>query len=128
MFAARGHSSLSSEAGFPLSSRRNTGFRPANEHRERKFDEFGTHETITSRLVTKHRAGSSSAGGHLIHAPLLTKPFVDSDEAGLRVIAALTTVWAVCMRKAASTTVPNLLDLRCRFRVFGQYSMNAVHC
>src|SRR5260221_13240176 len=65
----------------------------------------------------------------LIHAPLLTKPFVDSDEAVYATIAALTNgVGHLYAEGGVDNKFPGLYWIYAFvFRVFGQYSMNPVH-
>jgi hypothetical protein len=90
----------------------------------------GTRETTVSRLGTKHRTwiivGLLVA---LIHAPLLNKPFVDSDEAVYASIAALTnSVGRLYAEGGVDNKFPGIFWIYgAVFRVFGQYSMNAVH-
>jgi hypothetical protein len=65
----------------------------------------------------------------LIHAPLLTKPFVDSDEAVFASIAALTNrVGHLYAQGGVDNKFPGIYWIYAIvFRIFGQYSMNAVH-
>ena len=65
----------------------------------------------------------------LIHAPLLTKPFVDSDEAVYASIAALTNdVGHLYGIGGVDNKFPGIYWIYAIvFRIFGQYSMNAVH-
>lgn len=65
----------------------------------------------------------------LIHAPLLTKPFVDSDEAVYASIAALTNrVGHLYAQGGVDNKFPGIYWIYALvFRIFGQYSMNAVH-
>ena len=90
----------------------------------------GTHEALTSRLGTKHRAWFVvGLVVTVIHAPLLTKPFVDSDEAVYASIAALTnSVGRLYAEGGVDNKFPGIFWIYAAvFRVFGQYSMNAVH-
>ncbi len=65
----------------------------------------------------------------LTHAPLLTKPFVDSDEAVYASIAALSNgVGHLYGAGGVDNKFPGIFWIYAAvFRVFGQYSMNAVH-
>lgn len=65
----------------------------------------------------------------LIHAPLLTKPFVDSDEAVYASIAALSNeVGRLYAEGGVDNKFPGIYWIYAIvFRIFGQYSMNAVH-
>jgi len=65
----------------------------------------------------------------IIHAPLLTKPFVDSDEAVYASIAALSNeVGHLYGSGGVDNKFPGIFWIYAGvFRLFGQYSMNAVH-
>jgi hypothetical protein len=89
-----------------------------------------THETTASRTPTQYRrwllVGTVIS---LIHAPLLTKPFVDSDEAVYATIAALTNdVGSLYAAGGVDNKFPGIYWIYAIvFRLFGRYSMNAVH-
>ena len=89
-----------------------------------------THKTIASRRTTQRPhwflVGLVIA---LIHAPLLTKPFVDSDEAVYASIAALTNGGGhLYAEGGVDNKFPGIFWIYAGvFRVFGQYAMNAVH-
>ncbi len=90
----------------------------------------GTSETIESRLKTQHRTWLLvGLVVTLIHAPLLNKPFVDSDEAVYASIAALTnSVGHLYAEGGVDNKFPGIYWIYAAvFRVFGRYSMNAVH-
>ena len=89
-----------------------------------------TGHTIAARLPTGRRA-SLLVGLviTLIHAPLLNKPFVDSDEAVYASVAALTnSVGRLYAEGGVDNKFPGIFWIYAGvFRVFGRYSMHAVH-
>src|SRR5690242_16672085 len=89
-----------------------------------------TDQTIVARLPTGRRA-SLLVGLviTLIHAPILNKPFVDSDEAVYASVAALTnSVGRLYAEGGVDNKFPGIYWIyACVFRVFGRYSMHAVH-
>jgi len=90
----------------------------------------GTFKALALRVVNHYRpwllVGLAIT---LIHAPLLTKPFVDSDEAVYATIAALTNkVGHLYAEGGVDNKFPGIYWVYASaFRIFGQYSMNAVH-
>lgn len=88
-----------------------------------------THTAIAGRTTQYRRWLLVGLVIALIHAPLLTKPFVDSDEAVYASIAALTNrVGHLYAEGGVDNKFPGIYWIYAIvFRVFGQYSMNAVH-
>lgn len=88
------------------------------------------YNAFASRLTTRNRVwlvvGFAIA---LIHAPLLTKPFVDSDEAVYASIAALSNdVGRLYAEGGVDNKFPGIFWIYAGvFRLFGRYAMNAVH-
>lgn len=95
-----------------------------------KLMNSGNHKVIALRRMNQYRpwllVGLVIT---LIHAPLLTKPFVDSDEAVYATIAALTNrVSHLYAEGGVDNKFPGIYWIYAIvFRFFGQYSMNAVH-
>jgi hypothetical protein len=87
-------------------------------------------QTIAARLPTGRRAWLLvGLVITLIHAPLLNKPFVDSDEAVYASIAALTnSVGRLYAEGGVDNKFPGIYWIYAGvFRIFGTYSMHAVH-